>query len=114
VVWRDETVVVGVSGCGWARDRRDAAEAGKKAGPIIGGMMEQGTARSKIRKAGGKRRYWAWLLVVPLVLLVYPGMYARMTPELFGFPFFYWYQFAVVIATALLTGAVYWLGRFHE
>jgi hypothetical protein len=33
---------------------------------------------------------------------------------LFGFPFFYWYQFAVVIATALLTGLVYWLGRFHE
>jgi hypothetical protein len=28
-----------------------------------------------------------------------------------GFPFFYWYQFAVVIATALLTGVVYWLTR---
>ena len=77
-------------------------------------MMEQNPARSKIGNAVGKRRYWAWLLVVPLVLLVYPGLYARMTPELFGFPFFYWYQFAVVIATALLTGAVYWLGRFHE
>ncbi|HTF66901.1 MAG TPA: DUF3311 domain-containing protein [Edaphobacter sp.] len=77
-------------------------------------MVEQNPARSKIGKPVGKRRHWAWLLVVPLVLLVYPGMYARMTPELFGFPFFYWYQFAVVIATALLTGAVYWLGRFHE
>jgi hypothetical protein len=74
-------------------------------------MMVQGTARPEIRKTAGKRRYWAWLLVVPLVLLVYPGLYARMTPELFGFPFFYWYQFAVVIATALLTGAVYWLTR---
>jgi hypothetical protein len=74
-------------------------------------MMEQEPARPEIGKAGGKRRYWAWLLVVPLVLLVYPGFYARSTPELFGFPFFYWYQFAVVIATALLTGAVYWLTR---
>jgi hypothetical protein len=73
-------------------------------------MAEQGT-RAKTGKAGGKRRHWAWLLAVPLVLLVYPGMYARSTPELFGFPFFYWYQFAVVIATALLTGAVYWLTR---
>jgi hypothetical protein len=72
-------------------------------------MTGQGTARPETGMTGGKRRYWAWLLVVPLVLLVYPGMYARMTPELFGFPFFYWYQFAVVIATALLTGAVYWL-----
>ena len=70
--------------------------------------MERGTARPETR-TGGKRRYWAWLLAAPLVLLVYPGMYARSTPELFGFPFFYWYQFAVVIATALLTGAVYWL-----
>ena len=58
-----------------------------------------------------RRRHWSWLLLVPLLLLVYPGMYVRQTPELFGFPFFYWYQFAVVIATALLTGAVYWLTR---
>jgi hypothetical protein len=61
-----------------------------------------------------RRRYWNWLLATPLVLLVYPGMYARMTPELFGFPFFYWYQFAVVVATALLTGVVYWLTRSRE
>jgi len=73
--------------------------------------MEHEPARPEMGKAAGKRRYWAWLLAVPLVLLVYPGFYARSTPELFGFPFFYWYQFAVVIATALLTGAVYWLTR---
>jgi Protein of unknown function (DUF3311) len=59
----------------------------------------------------GRRRYWNWLLAVPLVLLLYPGFYARFSPELFGFPFFYWYQFAVVIATALLTGLVYWMTR---
>lgn len=58
-----------------------------------------------------RRHHWNWLLLVPLALLIYPGMYARMTPELFGFPFFYWYQFAVVIATALLTGLVYWATR---
>jgi len=67
-------------------------------------MTEQGNRRSR-------RRYWSWLLVVPLLLLVYPGLYACSAPELFGFPFFYWYQFAVVIVTALLTGAVYWLTR---
>ena len=58
-----------------------------------------------------RRRYWNWLLLIPLLLLVYPGLYARRTPELFGFPFFYWFQFAVVIATAFLTGAVYGLTR---
>ena len=58
-----------------------------------------------------RRHYWNWLLLAPLLLLVYPGMYARMTPELFGFPFFYWYQFAAVVATALLTGVVYLITR---
>jgi hypothetical protein len=73
--------------------------------PIIGGMAEGEATRRN------RRRHWNWLLLVPLLLLVFPGMYARSTPELFGFPFFYWYQFAVVIATALLTGAVYLLTR---
>ena len=76
-----------------------------RAGPIIQGMIQQERGR------GSKRRYWNWLLATPLVLLVYPGMYARSEPPLLGFPFFYWYQFAVVIATALLTGVVYWLTR---
>jgi hypothetical protein len=74
-------------------------------------MVEQAKARPEMDKTTSRRRYWNWLLAAPLVLLVYPGFYARTTPELFGFPFFYWYQFAVVIATALLTGAVYWLTR---
>lgn len=82
--------------------------------PIIAWMAELRKATPNAAKAGSRRGYWNWLLAVPLLLLVYPGLYARTTPELFGFPFFYWYQFAVVIATALLTGLVYWLGRYHE
>jgi hypothetical protein len=50
-------------------------------------------------------------LALPFLGLLYPPLYAKDSPELFGFPFFYWYQFAVVIATALLTGVVYWLTR---
>ena len=60
------------------------------------------------------KRHWNWLLLVPLALLIYPGLYARATPELFGFPFFYWYQFAVVMVTALLTGLVYRMTRRGE
>jgi hypothetical protein len=76
-------------------------------------MAGHRSARPEIVKTEGRRRYWNWLLVAPLALLVYPGMYARSSPELLGFPFFYWYQFAVVMATALLTGAVYALTRNH-
>jgi hypothetical protein len=73
------------------------------------GNVAPSAANRRRPGADSRRGYWNWLLAAPLVLLVYPGLYARTTPELFGFPFFYWYQFAVVIATALLTGAVYWL-----
>ena len=47
------------------------------------------------------------MLVLPFAGLLYPPLYARDSPELFGFPFFYWYQFAWVPAAALLTWIVY-------
>lgn len=38
-------------------------------------------------------------IVVPLLV----GTYARVEPVLFGFPFFFWYQFAMIpVASALV------------
>ena len=71
---------------------------------IIGGMATGGIAQNG-RKL---RRHWNWLLLVPVAAILFPGLYTRSEPALFGFPFFYWYQFAVVLGTALLTGLVYW------
>jgi Protein of unknown function (DUF3311) len=51
------------------------------------------------------------LLLLPYAGLCFPALYARATPALFGFPFFYWYQFAWVIATAGLLGIVYRIYR---
>jgi hypothetical protein len=50
---------------------------------------------------------WNWILVLPLFGLLFPGLYARQTPEILGFPFFYWYQVAWVLVTGVLTGIVY-------
>jgi hypothetical protein len=36
-----------------------------------------------------------------------PSFYARATPDLWGFPFFYWYQLLWVIVSAVLTAVVY-------
>jgi len=58
-----------------------------------------------------RRTRWNWLLVLPAAGLLFPGVYARETPALFGFPFFYWYQFAWVFLTAAITGVVYFLVR---
>ncbi|HEX6457963.1 MAG TPA: DUF3311 domain-containing protein [Thermoleophilaceae bacterium] len=61
-----------------------------------------------------RRRGWYLLLLAPFIGLLFPGWYATRSPELFGFPFFYWYQFAWVIGAALITGLVYVLTRAPE
>lgn len=52
------------------------------------------------------RTRWYWLLVIPFIALLWP-VYLRAEPALGGFPFFYWYQFAWLIVTAILTWIVY-------
>ena len=59
----------------------------------------------------GYRRLWYVLLLVPFVALLWVSSYATKTPELFGFPFFYWYQFLWVPLAALITLVVYLAAR---
>ncbi len=51
---------------------------------------------------------WKLLLVVPYLALCFPIVYARNAPALWGFPFFYWYQFAWVGLSSAIMGLVYW------
>lgn len=53
------------------------------------------------------RSRWNWLLVVPLLVVLYPPLYNRTTPELAGIPFFYWYQLAAVVVGVTCTYVVY-------
>ena len=50
---------------------------------------------------------WNLLLILPALGLIFPGVYARETPELYGVPFFYWYQVAWILLSAIITAAVY-------
>ena len=54
---------------------------------------------------------WNWLLVVPVLGLCFPAVYARSEPSLFGWPFFYWYQFAWIILSGVITAVVYFATR---
>jgi Protein of unknown function (DUF3311) len=47
------------------------------------------------------------LLVIPFAALLWPPLYAKSGPELFGFPFFYWWQFLWVPLAAVITWIVY-------
>ena len=51
----------------------------------------------------------AVLLVVAIIAALWVPTYARLTPKLGPFPFFYWYQLILVPAVALLTWICYLL-----
>jgi hypothetical protein len=51
---------------------------------------------------------FVWLLLLlPFIGLLWIPFYNRAAPELFGFYFFYWYQFLWVPVTVLLMWLVY-------
>jgi hypothetical protein len=54
------------------------------------------------------------LLVAGIVLPLWVPSYARDTPRLWGFPFFYWYQLMWVFIAALLVGSAFLLVRRDE
>ncbi|MGB3441765.1 MAG: DUF3311 domain-containing protein [Actinophytocola sp.] len=53
---------------------------------------------------------WNLLLLIPFIVLFTP-LYNRETPQLFGMPFFYWFQFAVIFVGVLATITVYRMTR---
>ena len=57
------------------------------------------------------RRWWNGLLLLPFAGTLLPWIFNRAEPELFGMPFFYWYQLAWVPSTAALLGLVVFLTR---
>ncbi len=55
---------------------------------------------------------WNWLLLLPLIatLLVLP-LFNRVSPDLAGIPFFYWYQLAAIGIGVACTLIVYRMTR---
>jgi hypothetical protein len=47
------------------------------------------------------------LLLIPIVALMWVPSYARLEPELLGFPFFFWYQFLWVFICSAMTWGAY-------
>ncbi|MHA6762822.1 DUF3311 domain-containing protein [Streptacidiphilus sp. PAMC 29251] len=56
----------------------------------------------------------ALLLAAPFVALLWVGSYSRLDPAFLGIPFFYWYQLAWVVVSAVFTGGAYLLIRREE
>jgi hypothetical protein len=54
----------------------------------------------------GSSRYY-WLFLIPFFGVFLPWIYNTRDPELFGIPFFYWYQMAWVPLSVIITVFVY-------
>ena len=66
-------------------------------------------------KRGWKRHYAPrLLLLIPFLAMVWVPSYNRIDPELWGIPFFYWYQLAWVLIGAVLVFVVYLIERQIE
>jgi uncharacterized protein DUF3311 len=68
----------------------------------------------ELREAGARRiRFSPWnlLLVVPILVVLFPGLYNRLDPELGGIPFFYWFQLGAIAVGVSCTYVVYRMTR---
>ncbi len=59
-----------------------------------------------------KRGRWSWwygLFLLQFLVALWPPLYNKADPSLFGIPFFYWFQLAWILVCAVLTGVVYFV-----
>ena len=54
------------------------------------------------------------ILVPPVVVPLWVPLYDKTDPTLFGFPFFFWFQFALILLSAVLTSAAYGLALLAD
>ena len=76
-------------------------------------MSQHSPAHSRRSSTG----LWALIVVILLPAVVIPlwvPLYDRTDPTLWGFPFFYWFQFAMILMAAALTVIAYVISQIAE
>ena len=51
--------------------------------------------------------WWLILLLAPFAAVLWVPFFNRVNPEVWGIPFFFWYQFLWVVISAVVTALVY-------
>ena len=54
-----------------------------------------------------KRTVWYVLLFIPFFVAIAVPLYNRIEPSFYGIPFFYWFQFVLIVVAAAVTAAAY-------
>ncbi len=70
-------------------------------------MTSRDSSTANPRATHWWRRATPLLLVIPYIGTLWVSTYTSITPELWGIPFFYWYQFLWVGISAAITVVVY-------
>ncbi len=72
------------------------------------------TSRSQPPRPARPSRLWYALLAPPFLGMLWVPFYNRIEPRAGSIPFFYWYQFAWIGVSAVLTAVVYFVTRDAE
>jgi hypothetical protein len=73
-------------------------------------MSQHSPTRARRSSSG----LWALIVVVLLPAVVLPlwvPLYDKTDPTLWGFPFFFWFQFGLILVSAVLTALAYGLSQ---
>jgi hypothetical protein len=70
-------------------------------------MSHERFTRERSGPPGARETRWTWLLLIPLLGTLIPPIYNTRDPEVFGVPFFYWYQMVWIPVSVLVTVIVY-------
>lgn len=54
-----------------------------------------------------RRTVWYVILFIPFFVAICVPLYNRIEPSVFGIPFFYWFQFVLIIVAAIVTALAY-------
>jgi len=76
-------------------------------------MSQEPTASPHRRSTG----LWVVIVIVlipPVVVPLWVPIYDKTDPTLWGFPFFYWFQFLLILCSAALTIVAYLLSRVAD
>jgi hypothetical protein len=76
--------------------------------------MVQSASPEAARAARSDHSPWNWLLVIPIVLPVLTPIFNFDSPRLWGFPAFYWLQFAFIGVGVVTTSLVYRMTRTRK
>ena len=76
--------------------------------------MSQESASSPRQRSTGLWVLIGVILVPAVVIPLCVPLYDKTDPTLWGFPFFYWFQFAMILMAAALTVIAYVISQIAE